>query len=51
VGRIVEIEANLHNPDNPVIEVKWLEWCDYHDLGTKSPLRFLLDELWEIGQI
>ena len=51
VGKIVKIGTMQWSRLNPDVDVKWWQSCEYHDYQTKHTYGYLLDELWEIGQI
>ena len=51
IGEIVAIEDIPEHSDNPAITVQWLRSCSYHCNKLNVDMRYLLDQLWEIGHI
>lgn len=50
IGVIVAIEDLPDFRDDPAITVQWLRSCAYHCNALNEDMRYLLSQLWEIGQ-
>jgi hypothetical protein len=51
IGVIQAIEPYEPEPDNPTIVVQWVHSCSYHYNALNVDMRFITDDLWEIGQL